>query len=261
METYNYLIHLQFLGFRFHGWQKQPGVKTVESMMEKTLGFVLGHGDFKLLGASRTDAMVSAARFACELILRQPVDPGAFSAILNQNLPNDIRVAEMTPAPPGFNIRQSPRFKAYIYLFAFGQKPHPFSAPLMATFQEHLDVERMEEGAGLFRGIHDFSRYCTKPGPDTQVRREIFESRIEKNSLFTANFFPEPSYAFRVKGKGFMRNQVRLMMGQLIRLGRGEISPDDIRDSLKGASGKPLPFIAPASGLVLHQVQFNRSGL
>lgn len=261
METYNYLIHLQFLGFRFHGWQKQPGVKTVESMMEKTLAFVLGHRNFRLLGASRTDAMVSAVHFACELILCQPVDPDAFAEMLNQNLPNDIRVKEMAPAPPGFNIRQSPRIKTYLYLFAFGRKPHPFSAPLVATFPDDLDVKRMKAGAALFRGTHDFSQYCTKPGPDTQVRREILESRIENNRRFTASFFPEPCFAFRVSAKGFMRNQVRLMMGQLIRLGRGEITTNDIRDSLTGHSDNSLPFIAPASGLSLDHIQFRNSGL
>ena len=55
-----YLVHIQYLGFRFHGWQRQPGVKTVESMVVKTLAFILGHEDFKILGAGRTDAMVSA---------------------------------------------------------------------------------------------------------------------------------------------------------------------------------------------------------
>ena len=64
-----YLIHIQFLGFRFHGWQKQPDVKTVHEMIDKTLWFVLGHEAYKTMGASRTDAKVSAQHFVFELFL------------------------------------------------------------------------------------------------------------------------------------------------------------------------------------------------
>ncbi len=82
-----YLIHIQYLGFRFHGWQKQPGVKTLESMITKTIGFVLGHSGFKILGTSRTDAMVSANHSACELFIDDGLDPDAFLKALNGNLP------------------------------------------------------------------------------------------------------------------------------------------------------------------------------
>jgi tRNA pseudouridine38-40 synthase len=68
-RRYYYLINLQFLGFRFSGWQKQTNSKTLQEMFEKTLFFILKHNDFKTLGAGRTDAMVSANEFLCELFI------------------------------------------------------------------------------------------------------------------------------------------------------------------------------------------------
>ncbi|MEH0018813.1 MAG: tRNA pseudouridine(38-40) synthase TruA [Desulfobacter sp.] len=255
-----YLIHIQYLGFRFHGWQRQPGVKTVESMVAKTLAFVLGHKDFKILGTSRTDAMVSAACSAFELFIEEAVDPVSFSEEMNRNLPPDIRVLSVESVGPEFNIINTPRTKTYLYLFSCGQKPHPFCAPLMAGFPEDLDITLMQKGAEVFKGTHDFTRYCTQPGTDTCCEREVLVSRIRENTLYTASFFPEQTWMYQVRAKGFMRHQVRLMMGQLIALGRGRITLEDLQASLAGPHPGPLDTIAPASGLILHRIDFESKG-
>jgi len=115
----------------------------------------------------------------------------------------------------------------------------------------------MKQGAKIFLGRHDFRRYCTKPKPGTQFQREILVSRIEENTAFSASFFPELSYAYRIESKGFMRNQVRLIMGQLLSLGRGEICLTDIEASLGGKNSSPLRHIAPSSGLILNKIEFD----
>ena len=260
MQKYYYLIHIQYLGFRYHGWLRQPGVRTIESALYKTFGFVLGHSDFKILGSSRTDAMVSANHSAFELFLNEPIEPDSFFADLNLNLPNDIRVIEIEEVDKDFNIIRSPRIKEYLYLFAFGEKCHPFCASLLCSFQYNLDIDLMKEGALLFQGEHNFRQYCTKPGPGTNFNREILLSCIKDNDQFTASFFPEKSYAYHIASKGFLRYQVRLIMGQLLSLGRGEINLDDISESLKGDDSRPLRHIAPASGLILKEIAFNTSG-
>jgi len=256
MTHYFYLIHIQYLGFRYHGWQKQPGLRTVESMVEKTLAFILGHKAFKILGTSRTDSKVSANHSAFELFTNEPLDIDLFFIELNLNLPNDIRALKIKAVDKRFNIINTPRVKEYLYLFSFGEKCHPFSAPLISSFQEPLDIELMKKGAQLFLGLHDFKRYCTKPGAGTQFKREIVASEIEENRAFSASFFPERSYAYRIQSRGFLRNQVRLMMGQLLSLGRGEIGLKDIRETLRGQDSSPLRHIAPASGLVLNRIKF-----
>jgi len=174
----------------------------------------------------------------------------------NQNLPNDIRVKKIEEVDKHFNIFQAPKIKEYLYLFSFGEKCHPFSAPFISSFQEDLDLDLMKQGAVLFKGRHNFLKYCTKPKPGTQFEREILVSRIEENTLFKANFFPDKSYAYHIHSRGFMRYQVRLIMGQLFSLGRNEIGLDDIKDALKGEDNNPLRYIAPSSGLILNQMIF-----
>ncbi|MCB9232948.1 MAG: tRNA pseudouridine(38-40) synthase TruA [Bacteroidia bacterium] len=253
--TCYYLIHIQFLGFRFSGWAKQPGVKTIHLMLDKTIRFVLGHEDFKTLGSSRTDAKVSANQALFELFVSEPLDMEAFLHEFNLNLPQDIRALKIEQVGPEFNIIRSPKIKEYLYFFAGGAKGHPFSAPFLASFPEQLDLDLMREAAPIFEGEHDFRKYCTKPKPGTQTRREVLFSRIEPNLILQANFFPAESWAFRVRAKGFLRNQVRHMMGQLLELGRGKITLDQFRESVENPNQETFNSIAPAAGLMLNSIE------
>ncbi len=104
MKQYYYLIHIQYLGFRYHGWFKQPGLKTINSMIDKTIEFVLGHAGFKTLGCSRTDARVSANHSAFELFVDEPLDEKLFLTDFNHNLPNDIRALKIEKRDQNFSI-------------------------------------------------------------------------------------------------------------------------------------------------------------
>lgn len=258
-QRFYYLIKIQYLGYRLHGWQKQPGLKTVESLIKKTLKFVLKDVKFKILGASRTDAKVSANEAAFELFLdHEPLENMAnFLVLFNRNLPPDIRALSIREVDAGFNIIQHPKKKEYLYLFSFGKKTHPFAAPLMASFPEVLDVELMQQGAKLFEGKNSFHNYCTKPSENTILEREIESCEIILNKQITASFFPDKSYLLRVTGTGFLRNQIRLMMGSLVLLGNGEKTLEQLKESLNPAVSAPVTFIAPGSGLILNKVEFN----
>lgn len=225
-------------------------------MLEKTAQTVLGHSDFKILGASRTDSKVSANHNAFELFIHQDLAPDFLCKAFNTHLPNDIRIMKVEKVGPEFNIIQAPKFKEYLYLFSCGRKEHPFCASLVCAFQEDLDIELMKKGAHLFKGTHNFIQYCTKPSSGTRFKRTVDLSVIEKSSGIEAGFFPLQTWVYKVTAKGFMRNQVRLMMGQLLRLGRREIDLNDIRNSLTGKKPTPLPVIAPASGLILNRIGF-----
>lgn len=257
-KRYYYLIKIQYLGYRFHGWQKQPDVKTVHLMIDRTLKFILKDIRFKSLGAGRTDAMVSANEAALELfIYNEPIlDFGAFLDLFNHNLPQDIRALSIIEVDKVFNIIQDSKVKEYHYVFSEGQKNHPFCAPLLTTILEPLNVDLMKEGAKLFEGAHNFKTYCYRATDKGEYFRTIEGSEIIDNNLYTANFFPETSYVFKVIGKGFMRNQIRLMFGALIKLGRGELTLEYIENTLKHDSVEVMDYIAPASGLILHAVNF-----
>ncbi len=245
------------MGYRFHGWQKQPNVKTLHLMVDRTFNFILEGKRFKSLSSGRTDAMVSAECAAIELFLFEPIeDIPAFLELFNRNLPQDIRALEIKEVDAKFNIIQSSKIKEYLYLFAHGEKCHPFCAPIMTTILDELDIELMKEGAKLFEGENYLKTYCYKPTDNGVYTREIMLCELVENTLYTANYFPEKTYILRVQGKGFMRNQIRLMMGTLIDLGKGKLSLQDIKDSLKPDNDIKMNYIAPASGLILKNIDF-----
>lgn len=258
-KRFYYLIKIQYLGYRFHGWQKQPQLKTVHHMIDRTLKYVLEDRKFKSLGAGRTDAMVSANEAALELfIYNEPLlDLNEFLNVFNFNLPQDIRALSISEVSKDFNIIQDSKIKEYHYVFSQGQKNHPFCAPILTTILESLNVGKMKEGAKLFEGLHNFKGYCYRPSEEGQYERHIELSEIIDNTIYRANFFPNESYVFRVKGKGFGRNQIRLMFGALIKLGRDEISLSYIKDSLRPDNKEIMDYIAPASGLILHSIDFD----
>lgn len=257
-KRYYYLLNMQFLGFRLHGFQKQPDVKTVQGLIEKTLKHVLGKEKAKVLGSGRTDARVSANNFPMELFLHEEItDLNSFLSLFNHNLPNDIKALSIKEVDEKFNVITDSKVKEYLYFFSFGKKFHPFAAPIMTCFYEDLDLTLMQKGAQLFKGKHWFKHYCTKPTEFANYNREILVSEIVENTIYSANFFPAKSYVYRIKSKGFLRNQVRLIMGTLFRLGKGEITLEFIEKSLiEHNIDRPLPFVAPASGLILHDVQY-----
>ena len=253
-----YLIELQYLGFRYHGWQKQPDVKTVEHQLRKTLGFVLPDIRTKVIAAGRTDAMVSVNKTFIELFVYEADLPVDFFERFNLNLPADIRALSIEQVDEKFNIIKHPKQKEYAYFFTFPEKVHPFCAPYMTTIQEELNLELMQQAARLFEGEHDFYSYAFRPKPTTQTQGKIDFCKIEVNTQYSANFFPEKSYVLRVKGSGFKRHQIRLMMGVLIDLGKGKIDLDFVKQTLDGSQKIKLEHVAPASGLQLYDVQFTK---
>ena len=256
-KRFYYIITIQYLGYRFHGWQKQPHLKTIHLMIDRTFKYILDDQPFKTLASGRTDAMVSANASAFELFLYQPIeDENGFLDLFNHNLPQDIRALSIKEVDAKFNIIQHSKVKEYLYIFTYGEKCHPFCAPILTTILDDLDIDMMKVGAQLFEGSHNFKTYCYKASEEGLFTLQILTSEIVENTLFTANFFPKKSYIFRVKGKGFGRNQIRLMMGALIKLGRGDITLDYISKSLLPESKEVMDYIAPASGLILNNIEF-----
>lgn len=256
-QRFYYLIELQYLGFRYHGWQKQPGVKTVEEMVHKTIKWVLKEERFKILASGRTDAKVSVNQTAIELFLfKELANQAEFLEELNHNFPADIKALAIRPVTKDFNIIQHPKVKEYLYFFSYGEKNHPFAAPFMTNISEDLDIEIMKEGAKLLQGKHNFKNFCARPSEHTKFIREVSVCEIVNNTRYTANFFPEQSYFLKVEGSGFMRYQVRLMMGSLFLLGTGKCSMDFFKKAINADDSCKITWIAPASGLILQSVKY-----
>jgi tRNA pseudouridine38-40 synthase len=132
---------------------------------------------------------------------------------------------------------------------------HPFCAPFMVNLQEDLNIELMKKGATLFEGTHDFYSFAFRPNPETQTEGSIDVCELTENSIYSGNFFPETSYVLKVVGEGFKRQQIRLMMGALIDLGRQDIDLKQLENIIDGRNRIKLEHIAQASGLILNSVE------
>lgn len=254
--SYFYLIRIEFLGFRYHGWQKQEGLKSVHGMIDKTFSFILKESKFKTLGCGRTDAKVSANDYPFELFVSEELNEDQLLHRLNKNLPSDIRAKSVESTSAQFNIIQDVREKDYHYYFSFGAKSHPFAAPFVRDFGKLLDMDEMMEASKLFEGTHNFARYCSKPSENTVFERSVTSSCIERINGDKASFLPDHYFAFKVRGPGFMRYQVRLMMGALVDVGRGIYTQEEIKHTLTTPQGTQMRHVAPSSGLVLNKVTF-----
>jgi tRNA pseudouridine38-40 synthase len=229
----------------------------VHFVVDKTLKFVLGQTRFKTVGVGRTDAKVSAMSYPLQLFVDDQLDASLFLESFNSNSPADLQLLQVKKiVNTTFNIIQHEKIKEYRYHFSNEGKNHPFCAPFMTGYQ-NLDIELMKTGAQLFEGTHYFGVYCSKPSEATQLVRTIASCTIEESGTFQGDFFPEQSYILKVRGKGFLRYQVRLMMGALVELGKGQSSLEKIKDSLiEKEERKIMGTIAPGSGLQLHTVIF-----
>lgn len=256
-KNFSYLIHLQFLGFRFHGWQRQKELKTVQYMLEQTLNTVIGKDSFKSLGGSRTDSMVSAEHHLVHLMSDNEIEIENFLLEMNINLPQDLRIIKVEEVSKKFQVINSPKLKEYHYSFSFGTKTHPFCAPYLTNIIDELDLDLMKEGAKIFEGEHNFIQYCYRGNDKKTYIRKINHCSIEINNFLTGSFFPETTYVMKVTGEGFLRNQIRIIMGTLFNLGLHKIEIQDIHTSLAvdNTETYPIGFIAPASGLILHSVE------
>lgn len=252
-----YLMEIQYLGFRYHGWQKQPNVLTVQEMITKTLKWVLKDIGSKVLASGRTDAKVSVNHTFIEVFTDAPIhDLDTFLDTYNQNLPADIKALSIEATDANFNIIQSKKIKEYHYYFACGEKFHPFCAAFMCNILADLDIQIMKEAAELFVGKKDFYSYTFRPNPETNTNGEVLSCELMENTELTASFFPTKSYVVKFKGIGFKRNQIRLMMGMLFDLGTHEKSWEEFLQTLNGENRIKLSYNAPASGLQLQKVEF-----
>lgn len=225
--------------------------------MDKSLSFVLKNTNYKTIGVGRTDAKVSANEYYVQLFTDNELDKEFFLNTLNSNFPADFRAVSIQKTTLDFNIINANKIKEYHYYFSFGEKNHPFAAPYMVNIDDELKIDLMKEGAKLFEGEHYFHKYCTKPSAKTNFKRTIESCEIVVNEVLIANFFPKQSYILKVKGKGFLRYQIRLIMATLFELGKGNLTIDEIKESLqKQNDRKALRNIAPASGLQLYNIEF-----
>ena len=235
-------IHLAYDGGGFHGWQVQPGLPTIQGILEEIVGGMEGK-PVHVAGSGRTDAGVHALEQVAAFNIENPIPPLNLKRAINRLLPPAIRVLEAAEVHPGFHPRFDALAKIYEYRIARREICSPFEWPYVHHHPYPLDEGRMAEMARVFEGEHDFTAFAASDERDAEGRSKV---RTVYSSVLSAG---DGRLVYRVRGSGFLKHMVRNLVGTLIEAGRGNLDP---ADGLPERSGPTVP----AKGLFLVKVEY-----
>lgn len=278
----NYKMIIQYEGTRYDGWQKQGNTEnTIQGKLEKVLERMTGF-PVEVHGSGRTDAGVHAAGQVANFHLpdswkpdtavehesvaderqrekseaartadgRNEVIAAWIKAYLNQYLPDDIAVTELTPAPERFHSRLSAVKKIYTYRIETGAKRDVFSRRTCYGLGQALDAKKMQTAADLLCGTHDYKSFCGNKKMKKSTVRTIYRIMVKQepgSSLVELEF----------EGTGFLQNMVRILTGTLIEVGLGKRDAGSMPQILAALDRQAAGYTAPAEGLCLQQVFYS----
>ena len=258
------VIELQYLGTAYDGWQPQPNQSSVYDVVAAALHEATGetHGP---VVAGRTDKGVHARHQLVSVRTERSHDNDALVAALNKILPKDVRVLSAREGPAAFHATTSVRQKTYSYYLALGAT----AADDVAWRVEGLDLARMRACAQRFVGEHDYKVFSAggkASGTTVRTIRAVVVEELEHVELPFVGRVRGPLVRVAFEGDGFLKHQVRRMVGALVRVGRGELAESVVAEALRDPA-TPRPeissraFVAPACGLWLERVDFDGSAL
>ena len=240
------MLKVAYDGTNYHGWQLQPNVITIESVLNETLSGLF-HEEIKVIGASRTDTGVHALGNIAVFDTTARIPAEKISYALNQRLPEDIRIQSSTEVALDFHPRHQNSKKTYEYKILNCAFPMPVYRLYSYFTYVNLDVEKMKAAASYLVGEHDFKSFCSvNTVAETTVRR-IYDIGVEKSG---------DMITIHVTGSGFLYNMVRIIAGTLMEVGRGNINPESMADILKALDRTKAGPTAPACGLTLVGYEF-----
>ncbi len=236
-------IHIAYDGTAFHGWQVQPGLPTVQGVLEQIVSGIEGT-PVHIAGSGRTDAGVHAVEQVAAFSIANPIPVDNLRRAVNRLLPAAIRVTEVVETHPDFHPRFDAKAKTYEYRIVRGEVCSPFEWPYVHHYPYPLDEARMAQLAQAFTGEHDFTAFAAADERDAEGQskvRTVFESALERAG--------ERKLVYRIRGSGFLKHMVRKIVGTLIEAGKGNLG--DLA-ALPANSGPT----APAKGLFLLRVEY-----
>ncbi len=242
-------LTLAYDGTDFCGWQLQPRERTVQGELEKSIMKILG-SEVRVHGSGRTDSGVHAMGQVAHFDCPDGREGMPWQKALNAMLPKDVRVLDAAIVSDEFHARYSARSKTYEYVMWHNRA---FCLPQRRQFVWDfgpLDFALMEEAATLFMGEHDFAAFQNVGTPVKSTVRTITE--ISRHSGLT-----EHESIWRFSADGFLKQMVRNLMGCLVAVGLGRLSPDAAVAILDGADRSLAPATAPPQGLSLMFVEYS----
>lgn len=251
----NVLLVVEYDGSGFHGWQKQPGKRTVQGELEAALSKVCCE-EISLNGASRTDAGVHALGQAASFTggFRIPAERIPMAA--RGGVP-DIRILSAREMPEGFHARFDSVGKTYRYRIREGVDGDVFARNYSYRLNDPLNTFNMKEASKQLIGTHDFNAFRSAGGaPVESAVRTVYDIAIAEEETLDALGRPAKEVSLFVTGNGFLYNMVRIIAGTLVEVGTGVRAPGDIPVILDSGDRRLAGHKAPAAGLYLERVYY-----
>jgi len=267
MSTRKIKLTVQYDGADYHGWQIQPGRRTIQGELSDAVTSLVGR-KVTVHGASRTDAGVSALGQAGVFeIVNCPIPTENFKQAINDRLPDDIVVTEAVDATRDFDVIGGVKSKLYRYTIYTGQNRPVLEVRHCWHIPAKLNVEAMQKAAQYLIGEHDFKSFASsKDNRETSVRT-IFRCDVDVYTVIPAQAgIQEPSDEGRatsdgwiyvdVEGNGFLYNMVRNIVGSLVEVGIGRWPKDKMKTVLEACDRTAAGPIAPPQGLCLMRIKY-----
>lgn len=248
LESCRIKLTVAYDGSGFHGFQRQEGRRTVQSELERALEELFGRR-IETFGASRTDAGVHALGQVIHFTVESPLPAERAARAVRSHLPRDIVAVESEAVPDDFHARFSAVGKRYLYVIDRSPAPMPFLRHAATALQGAPDVSRMSGSLKYFLGEHDFSAFRNEGSQPSNPVRAIHEFTLEEHGLFLM---------FRVRGSSFLYRMVRNLVGTVVEVGRGRMSPESIPEIIAAKDRSRAGPTMPPQGLYLAGVEYDK---
>jgi tRNA pseudouridine38-40 synthase len=243
-----YKLTIEYDGSGFVGWQRQANGLSIQQALETAIERFCGQR-LTVFGAGRTDAGVHALAQAAHVDLARAADPETIRSAVNYHLrPHRISLAQVEPAPPGFDARRSAIGRVYRYRILNRRAPPALARGRVWHVAPPLDLEAMREGASHLIGHHDFSTF----------RDSLCQARSPVKTLDALDLCRDgEEIHVTARARSFLHHQVRNMVGTLKLVGLGRWQPDDVARALDARDRRAGGPTAPAGGLTLIAVEYD----
>ena len=233
-------------GTNYCGWQVQPNGITIEEVLNKTLSKLTGE-NICIIGASRTDSGVHAMGNVAVFDTETTIPPERIAMSLNQRLPEDIVIVKSEEVAADFHPRYCNCSKTYEYHIINTRIPIPTKRLTNYFVSYDLNIDDMRKAATYLVGEHDFASFCNvRTNVESTVRTVTALDILQNGNEITV----------RITGNGFLYNMVRIIVGTLIRVGRGFYKPEQVKEILEAKERTAAGVTAPAHGLMLMQIDY-----
>jgi tRNA pseudouridine38-40 synthase len=245
----NIKLILAYDGTDFHGWQRQPKLRTVQQVLEEALAQLTGTMP-TTTASGRTDAGVHALGQVVHFHTASRHDPATFVKALNALLPRDVRIQGAWEMPQSFHATLDAQAKLYRYVIDNGPIADPFQLRYAWHVHPRLDADAMREAAQALKGRHDFHSFETDWPNRTSSVRTITHIAVSRMRDFVW---------VDVEADGFLYNMVRAITGTLVLVGTGKWPVPKVAEALAAEDRSVAGPTAPPQGLFLVRVRYGAS--